>query len=377
MSQVRVAIRIQKIAQARNVCTRPEKEGGGAWPPRERACAASDTRVANGEKQALFTHKRSLAFPVQKNSSPRSTMSTVLIVPDKHVAKTEPISESVAGRAIFTGVQDRVVTPAKEKITVAATDHLMVTTAELGALRNHVVNHRTYETIPDHVLENTLLLKCIDLVSGASDQQEAFLRALPVAVDGSKKSNLSYKADGVHCIKLSLLSLVSIKAALAADVYDQASLAPQDVEKLAAYFALVPESVDLDLESKKVVDAYEKEAKWRITTLKVTPAAPAKDGNPAADEVVEYTAGFSESSVNLKRHSCGERPATKVAKRAREEEEKDERLEQSEKVACLFKSVVDVPGARYFTFDGQYDMSKLMVVEDAEGFQSLMIPFAK
>ena len=52
-------------------------------------------------------------------------------------------------------------------------------------------------------------------------------------------------------------------------------------------------------------------------------------------------------------------------------------LEQSEKIARLFKSVVDVPGARYFTFDGSYDMSKLMVVEDADGNQSLMIPFAK
>ena len=111
--------------------------------------------------------------------------------------------------------------------------------------------------------------------------------------------------------------------------------------------------------------------------VEVTPATAAANGNPAVDEVVKFASGFSESTVNLKRHSCGERPATKVAKRAREEEEKDERLEQSEKIARLFKSVVDVPGARYFTFDGSYDMSKLMVVEDADGNQSLMIPFAK
>lgn len=304
-------------------------------------------------------------------------MSNALIVPDKHIAKTEPIPDSVVGRAIFTGVQDRVVKPANEKITVSATDHLMVTPADLGALRNHVVNHRTYEKIPDNVLENTLLLKCIDLVSGASDQQEAFLRALPTGVDGSKKSNLSYKADGVHCIKLSLRSLISIKKALGSDTYDQSSLAPQDAEKLASYFALVPESVDIDLESKKAVDAYEKDEKWRITTIDVKPAMPAKDGTPGSDEVVEYTAGFSDSSVSLKRHTCGERPATKMAKRAREEEEKDERLEEYGKVARLFKSVFDVPGARYFTFDGSYDMSKLMVVEGADGYQSLMIPFAK
>ena len=304
-------------------------------------------------------------------------MSTVLIVPDQHIAKTEPIPDSVVDRAIFAGVHDRVVKPANEKINVAATDHLMVTPAELGTLRNYVVNPRNYEEIPAHVLQNTLLLNCIDIVSGASDQQEAFLRALPVGVDGSKKFKLSYKADGVHCIKLSLRSLMCIKATLGTDTYDQSSLAPQDAEKLAAYFALVPESVDLDLDSKKVVDAYEKDAKWRITTIKVTTAVPAKDGNPASDEVVEYTVGFSESSVNLKRHSCGERPATKVAKRAREEEEKDELIESYGKVARLFKSVLDVPGARYFTFDGRYDMSKLMVVEDADGYQSLMMPFAK
>lgn len=304
-------------------------------------------------------------------------MSTSLIIPDKHIVKTEPIPDNVAGRAIFTGVQDRVLEPANERITVAATDHLMVTTLELGALRNYVVNPRTYEWIPSHVLENPLLFKCIDLVSGESGRQEAFLRALPIGFDWSKKVKLSYKADGVHCIKLSLRSLLCIKRALGSETYDLSSLAQQDAEKLVAYFAIVPESVDIELGSKKVVDAYEKDANWRITTVKVTPVVPAKDGKPAVEIIVGYITGFSESTVNLKRHSCGEKPATKVEKRAREGEEKDELIESYGKVARLFKSVHDVPGARYFTFDGHYDMSKLMVVEDADGNQSLMIPFAK
>jgi hypothetical protein len=300
-------------------------------------------------------------------------MSTVLVVPDKHIA-TAPIPDGVIDRAIYTGSGDRVVMPSNEKIDVAATDYLMVTIAELGALRNYVVNPRSYEEIPAHVLENVLLFNCIDLVSaGASGQKEAFLRALPIGVDLTKKCK-SYTADGVHCFKLSLRSLISIKAAMAADTYDQSNMPPQDVEKLADYFALVPESVDIELESKKVVDAYEKDAKWRIVTIKVTPPKPPKDGNPATDEVVEYTAGFTESDVNLKRHSCGERVS---AKRAREDQEKAEVIQGYFDVARHVKSVQDVPGARFFTFEGRYDMAKLVVIEGADGSQSLMLPFEK
>lgn len=301
-------------------------------------------------------------------------MTSVLVVANSELPVTQPMSETAA-RAMFA--ENRVVTPAPEKIQIAASDYLMVSPAILGELRHHVVNHRTYGIVPKEVLKNPLLFKCVDLVSGASGKQEVFLRALANGIDASKKSNLSFKADAVHCIKLSLRSLKVIKDALADETYDMSGVPAQDVEKINEYFALIPDAVDIDMDSKKVVDTYEKDVPWRITMVEVTPATAAANGNPAVDEVVKFASGFSESTVNLKRHSCGERPATKVAKRAREEEEKDERLEQSEKIARLFKSVVDVPGARYFTFDGSYDMSKLMVVEDADGNQSLMIPFAK
>lgn len=301
-------------------------------------------------------------------------MSTVLIVPDKQASKTEKIPENKLLGAIFTGIGDRVVKPTAEKIIVTATNYLMVTPAELGELRDYTVG-RNYREISNAVLENPLFLECVDLVAGRGDEREVFLRALAIGVD--KANNKAFKNDQEHMIKLSLRSLMTIKAAKAVGKYVHSNMEPHDVETIESYFDIVPDAVDFDLEKKKLADTFEKDVMWRITPLVVTPAIPATADAPVTEATVVYTAGFSESTVSLKRHSCGEPPATKVAKRAREEEEKEERIEESEKISRLFKSVIDVPGARYFTFNGSYEMSKLMVVEDADGTQSIMIPFAK
>lgn len=305
-------------------------------------------------------------------------MSTVLTIPEKHIATTEPIPENRQLGVIFAGNGDRVVKPTTEKVVVKATTYLMVTPSELGELRDYIPSRR-YREISPNILENPRFLECTDLVSGRGDERELFLRALAV---GGNKAKTAFKNDQEHMIKLTLRSLTAIKKALATGAYLQPFLGTQDGETITDYLETVPDEVgtDLDLEKKKPVDLYERDAKWRITAMVVTPAVEASGDLPATNEKIEYMPGFSESKVSLKLHSCGESPATKVAKRAREEEEKEERLEGAEKVSKLFKSVSDVPGARIFTFEGiegKYDMETLVHFEDADGTQSLMFQFAK
>jgi len=302
-------------------------------------------------------------------------MSTVLTIPDTNIATTESIPENRLLGVIFTGKGDRVVRPAGEKVVVKATTYLMVTPSELGELRDYIPS-RSYREISPKVLENQRFLECTDLVSGRGDERELFLRALPV---GCNKAKTAFKNDQEHMIKLTLRSLVTIKKALAAGTYLQPFLGTQDGEAITEYLETVPDEVDIDidLEKKKLVDVYEKDANWRITAVVVTPAVAASGDIPATDEKIEYMPGFFEANVSLKLHSCGESPVTKVAKRAREEEEKEERLEDAEKVSKLLKSVTDVPGARIFTFEGKYDMESLVHFEDADGTQSLMLQFAK
>jgi hypothetical protein len=301
-------------------------------------------------------------------------MSTTLVVPDAPAMATTPIPENKAIGIIFK--EDRSIVPAKEQFAINATHYLMMTKEELGGARDYTVG-RSYHALPDYILCNPNLFKCVDLLDGGADRRELFLRCLVAGIDGAQKSNKDFQADELHMIKFTLRSLMTVKRSLGESVYDLAHLASQDAEKITEYFARVPVSADsIDLDNMRQVDAFENDAAWRIAPVTITPAQPATGDTPAVEAKVEYATGFRGGCIKLKVHTCGERPATRKQKRAREDEDLKEKLEEATEVACKFKKLTAIPGAVIFTFAGRYDVSKASFVEDVDGTQSMVLPYA-
>lgn len=295
-------------------------------------------------------------------------MSTSITLSTTRTPTYVPILDKT-DRAILTGVSGVVCKPKNTNVVVSASNFLEVTPEEHGELRACSTNTRmTSLVVPAHLLCAKNLLTCIDLVKGKGGVQEAFLRSVPL-VDEGEKPKKAYQADCAHLLKLSLRSLVSIKKAFEQCLYDVSGLSEADQAKLHTYIMdKLPNDKaigDLDMDKKEALVEFEKGKKWRIVMA-----------GTDAEENVFFEDGFESSSVGLKKTS-GKKPLTKEGKREREHDELEDELRRSKKTSDLFHEIVDIPGARIFTFTGSYDMSKASFVEDNDGTQSMIVPFAK
>lgn len=287
-----------------------------------------------------------------------------LIIPDVDTAiKTEPIPDGII-RVMHSENVHRAVMVDSKAVKVAATNHIVVSPAMLGAIRHHVNKKVAYEILPTEVLHARDLPSCLELVV-ANGNQELFLRAKASNIDRGEFVNIRYKTDLAHMFRLSLPSLMTIKAAWALDVFDKDGT---DEAVIAAYLDKVPtkEAVAaVDMTKRKSIEEFEDDVEWRVYPVTLDAAG----NNPV------YLPNFGETSMNLK-NSWGEKPPTLKEREKRDRDETLAKELEAQRFNKILRGITDFPGGRVFTLSGRYDLSKIATVNDDNGeTQSIILPF--
>lgn len=299
--------------------------------------------------------------------------------------KTVPIPDNTE-RVIFDTAIDRPVQLSKkdriDRMHVCATHSLQVIDEDLGILRNNAFSKISVPSpVPPYVFSNEELLLCIDIVKGNEGTKEAFLRAVPT-VPEQTKTNLPYKTDCSHLIKLPLCALMEIKKNLDYEQeckYNTSDMDEEDVSKLVSFFDKIPKEDELEgvnMQKKDSIDKYEKGKPWRIDT-----GSSDDDGN------FTIVKGFESSSIDVKKKTASKRPPTKDQKRKRENDERDRKeVEIKDELEELKKkqkewveripNITETQSVTILEINGTFDESKVMPIY-SQGKMTLVLPHGK